>query len=121
MNKDFNRTFDKCPCCESTNRFFEQLGQELIDRKLTGDKWYFSYESRSGPVVDQTKEPAYPIGTEVPTYGITTDVCMDCGCMYAIRLDRGNITKPAPPLINRAQRRRDMREQGGGGLVIPGG
>ncbi|KKL45769.1 hypothetical protein LCGC14_2352280, partial [marine sediment metagenome] len=33
MNKDFNRTFDKCPCCESTNRFFEQLGQELIDRK----------------------------------------------------------------------------------------
>ncbi len=121
MNKNFNRDFTNCPACGSTDRFFEQLGQELIDRKLTGDKWYFSYESRSGPVVDQTKEPAYPIGTEVPTFGITTDVCMDCGCMYAIHLGRGDVKKPAPPMINRAQRRRDMREQGGGGLIIPGG
>ena len=121
MNKDFNRTFTKCPCCDSTNRFFEQLGNELIERKLAGEKWNYSYDMRNGTVFDHNKEPAYPIGTELPTFGIKTDVCMDCGCMYATRLDRGNVKKPAPPLIDRAQRRRDGRERGGGGLVIPGG
>ena len=122
MDKEFNRTFDKCPCCDSTSRFFEELGKELKERKLAGDDWNYRYESRSGPVFDQTKEPAYPIGTEIPTFGIITDVCMDCGCMYAVDLRRGNVKKPAPIAAppNRALRRRIEKEQGGGGLIIPG-
>ena len=120
MDKDFNRTFTKCPCCGSGFRFFEELGKELKERKLAGENWNYRYETRQGPVVDMTKEPAYPIGTELPTFGIITDVCMDCGCMYAIDLRRGSIKKPAPITTpaNRAQRRRD--ERGGPGLILPG-
>ena len=121
MDKDFNRTFTKCPCCESDNRFFEQLGQELKERGLARDEWHFHYDVKEGVVVDQKKEAAIPIGSEVPTFGIITDVCMDCGCIYAIDLRRGNIKKPAPIAAppNRAQRRRVGSDEQGPGLINP--
>ncbi len=123
MDKDFHRTFTKCPCCESENRFLEQLGDELKERGLARQEWNFHMDVKQGVVIDQTKEAAIPIGSELPSYGFITDICMDCGCIYAIDLTRLDVKKslpPAQPLIppNRAQRRRDAREPGGG-LVGP--
>jgi len=120
MEKDFHRTFTKCPCCESENRFFEQLGNELKERGLARDEWSFHLEVKQGVALDQTKEAAIPIGSELPGYGYITDICMDCGCMYAIDLKRLEAKKSLPPVQplmppNRAQRRREDR----GGLVGP--
>lgn len=116
MDKDFHRTFTKCPCCGSENRFFEQLGQELKDRGLGREEWNFHLDVKQGIVVDQQKAATIPIGSEIPGYGIMTDVCMDCGCVYAVDLTRADAKKsiaPAPPLVlNRAERRRDSREGG---------
>lgn len=116
MDKDFTRQFTKCPCCGSENRFFEQLGNELKERGLAREEWNFHLDVKEGVVVDRSSEAAIPIGSEVPSYGMMTDVCMDCGCMYAIDLTRMSVKKPPPPpqmiLPNRAQRRRDAREDG---------
>lgn len=111
MDKDFSRQFTKCPCCGSENRFLEQLGKELKDRGLAREEWNMHLDVRQGVVVDHTKEAAIPVGSEIPGYGLITDICMDCGCVYAIDLTRNDSKKtllPVPPLQpNRAQRRRD--------------
>ena len=116
MDKDFHRTFTKCPCCGSEDRFLELLGQEMKDRGLAREEWNFHLDVKQGIVTDKTKEAAIPIGSEVPIYGFTTDICMNCGCIYAIDISRSNAKKsiaPAPALPpNRAQRRRDTRDQG---------
>jgi len=117
VDKDFSRQFTKCPQCGSEERFLEQLGQELKERGLARPEWSFHMDVREGLVIDQTKEAAIPIGSEVPSYGFKTDICMDCGCMYAVDITRGDIKKPPPPTQiiapqNRAQRRRDSREGG---------
>jgi len=117
MDKDFSRHFTKCPCCGSENRFLEQLGDELKERGLAREDWAFHLDVREGVVVDQAKEAAIPIGSEVPGYGFITDICMDCGCIYAIQIERRDIKKslrPSPIVSpNRAQRRRNAREGGG--------
>ena len=113
MDKDFHRTFTKCPACGSEDRFFEQLGNTLKERGLAREEWNFHMDVKQGVVVDPTKEAAIPIGSEVPGYGIITDACMDCGCVYAIDLTRNDVKKSIAPAQqvppNRAQRRRDTR------------
>jgi len=113
MDKDFHRKFTKCPCCGSEDRFLEQLGNELKERGLAREEWHFHLDVKQGVVLDQTKEAAIPIGSEVPGYGLITDICMNCGCIYAIDLTRKDVKKtiaPAPPMPNRAQRRRDTKD-----------
>ena len=116
MDKDFRRTFTKCPCCGCEDRFLEQLGNELKGRGLARDDWNMHLDVRQGVVVDQTKATAIPIGSEVPGYGFMTDICMDCGCVYAIDITRTDVKKSIAPaqLIppNRAERRRGAREGG---------
>lgn len=114
MEKDFHREFGKCPCCGSEDRFLEQLGEELKERGLAKDDWHFHMDVRQGVVTEPSKAAAIPIGSEVPAYGFMTDICMGCGCIYAIDITRTDVKKsiaPAPPMQpNRAQRRRDGRE-----------
>ncbi len=113
MDKDFSRQFSKCPCCGSEDRFLEQLGNELKERGLARDEWNFHMDVKQGVVIDPAKEAAIPIGSEMPSYGFQTDICMDCGCLYAVDITRSDVKKSiAPPQIippNRAQRRRDDR------------
>ena len=108
MDKNFKKSFTKCPCCGSEDRFLEQLGDELKARGLARPECSFHLDIRQGVVIDQAKEAAVPIGSEIPAYGLVTDICMNCGCIYAIDLTRSDAKKtiaPQPPLP-RAERRR---------------
>lgn len=122
MDKDFHKTFTKCPCCGSEDRFLEQLGSELKARGLAREEWNFHLDVKQGVVVDPTKTAAIPIGSEVPGYGYITDICMNCGCIYAIDIIRRDVKKTIAPVQmtppNRAMRRRDTRE-GGGQIINP--
>lgn len=114
MDKNFHKNFDKCPCYGSEDRFFEQLGNTLKERGLAREEWNFHLDVKQGFVADPTKEAAIPIGSELPGYGIITDVCMNCGCVYAIDITRNDAKKSIAPqqMIppNRADRRRIQRE-----------
>ena len=124
MDKEFKATFTRCPNCGSTDRFFEQMAQELKDRGLARPEWNFHYDVRNGVVADQQKMQLnqVPIGSELPGYVIQTDVCMQCGTVYAVELLRLQAkvslppTAPMPPM-NRAMRRRIEKE--GGNLSGP--
>lgn len=115
MDKDFHKEFAKCPSCGSEDRFMEELSNELKERGIARDEWCFRYDVREGAVVDPAKEAAIPIGSMIPCYGIMTDICMNCGCIYAVDIKRteGKKSIAPAPQPNRAMRRRDARETGG--------
>ncbi|KKM02249.1 hypothetical protein LCGC14_1786370 [marine sediment metagenome] len=118
MKKDFKKDFNECPVCKSKDRFFEQLGKELRDRKIARPEWTFCYEAKNGVVSDPTKVASLLVGSKLPAFVIKTDVCMECGTMYAIHLSRGEATvgvTQAQQMPNRADRRR-MEKGGFGGL-----
>ena len=88
MDKNFHKEFSSCPNCGSTERFCESLGQELKDSHKARAEWNFRYDQRAGPVVDPNRQILMPVGAEVPGFLITTDICMQCGTVYAIELRR---------------------------------
>ena len=116
MDKDFHRTFTKCPCCGSEDRFLEALANELKERGLAREDWNFHYDVRQGIVVDKAKAEAIPVGSEIPGYGVATDICMNCGCLYAVDITRIGGKKSILPVQqmppNRAERRRDAGSGG---------
>lgn len=96
MEHEFEKKFDKCPCCGSEERFFEGMGKEMKERGLAREEWNFHLDVKQGIVVDQQKEASIPIGTEVPQFGYVTNICLECGCVYAPVIVRQNSKKPAP-------------------------
>ncbi len=116
MDKDFTRQFDQCPNCGSTDRFLEQLGKEIKERGLAREEWGMFLDVKQGIVIDQAKEAAIPIGSSLPGFDYKTDICMDCGSIYAVSIARIEVKKsiaPNPQIPpNRAERRRDLRDQG---------
>ena len=86
-NKDreelFSKEYDQCPACGSKDRFFEGLAKELKDRGLARENWTFGLDSKQGIVVDEAMGARVPIGSLVPGYEFITDICKDCGCVYA--------------------------------------
>jgi DNA-directed RNA polymerase subunit RPC12/RpoP len=100
MDKDFKAEFNQCPNCGSTRQFLNELGQELKDRNIARQEWRQHYDVRQGIVIDQNRAVLLPVGSILPGYYITTDICMDCGTLYATRLARiegkTGIAQPKP-------------------------
>jgi hypothetical protein len=77
---DTNLKFD-CPVCKSKRRFFEQLAS---DAKLYGvalANFAMGLNSIQGPCADKRVQPKP--GSKVPMFQVITDICLDCGCVYA--------------------------------------
>lgn len=89
-----NKEFNTCPNCGSKRRFLEHLSNEVKKVGMASEQWRgFFYDHRNGVVVDKAKEPMIPIGTALPGYAILTDICLDCGTIYAVRLQSGPVVK----------------------------
>lgn len=88
MEKDFRRTFNKCPCCGSEKQFCKELGEELKERGLARPEWNMRLDSRQGAVADPNRAVLIPIGARIPAFYIVTDICMDCGTVYAVEIAR---------------------------------
>ena len=99
----WSKEFLKCPSCGSDQRMFEQIGKEMKERGLLPQDEFVCFESRQGAMVAKL-----PIGAEIPAFGVATDFCSECGCFYAVRLERTNAKKTLAPVQlvpNIAQRR----------------
>jgi hypothetical protein len=88
--------FDQCPNCGSTTKFCASLAKEMVDRKLAKDDFTMYLGVYRAPVIDQRTEPKIPIGSEVPVLIAFTDICQDCGTIYAVRLERDTVKKTLP-------------------------
>lgn len=88
MDKDYAKRFPVCPNCSGTDRFMEQLGQELKDRGLTPPETRVYMESKDGTLMNDKMVSRLPIGAIIPGFHIATDICMTCGTIYAVELVR---------------------------------
>jgi len=114
------KEFAKCPQCGSDQRMFEQIGKEMKERSLIPQDELVCFESRQGAMANQNVIAKLPIGAEIPAFAVATDFCSECGCFYAVKLERANAKKTLAPVQlvpNRAQRRAGL--QGGSGFQLP--
>ena len=90
------KQFDKCPVCGSEKRWFSDIVQEEKDKGRMRPNFLLCFiQSPNAPVIDRKLADNFPIGSKVPTATAFADVCSDCGCVYAILLDRGEVVKQA--------------------------
>lgn len=94
---EFEKSFPKCPCCGSSNRFFESLAKEAKSTGTTRPNWTMFLDVKNGVAMDKARDPMIPIGTELPGYYITTDICADCGNIYATALKTYKVIKSLVP------------------------
>ena len=91
-----NLEFDQCPNCGSKRQFMAALTKELKELGYARKEWNFYFDSRVGPVVDKAMEGKIPLGSMVPSYLVYTDICMDCGTIYAVKLVSEPMVKALP-------------------------
>jgi len=87
--------FDKCPHCGSTRKFAEEVADEQREKGLMGKGLKVGIFQMAGPVADPSKISQMLVGTKVPIISALLDVCMDCGTLYAVRLERGEASLSA--------------------------
>jgi len=114
-SKDFRKEFPKCPVCGG-KPLFHETALALKARGLVDEKWEMALDSRQGAIMQPGKESSLPIGTEVPGYSFNTDICMECGNIWAVKLERvtvkKTITLASPTVMPNREARRHMKQKG---------
>ena len=92
----------KCPACGSKKRHYEKVSEKAAEADLAKPGFLvpFNYDSRV--VAEKMKLDIAPIGTGAPSITTATEVCMDCGCVYAVMVITGKAEKTLakePPKI----------------------
>ncbi len=90
---NISKRFDHCPLCESKERFFEMMGNELKLRGIAKPEVGFYLDMKSGAMGNKEMINRLPIGSELPGFSYATDICMKCGLIYAVRIDSHNVKK----------------------------
>ena len=86
--------FSQCPNCGSNRRYADSLAGELKRDGFASPDFHYYLLINQGVVRDPTiLESAIPFGTTFPVIIVKSDVCMDCGTFYAVRLERDNAKK----------------------------
>lgn len=91
---------DKCPICGSPNRFAGSVAEEEIKKGVFPEGVKFGLVQPRGRVLDP-KRVVLP-ESKVPIISALFDVCLGypgkpCGCVYAVRLLRGE--EPAEQVV----------------------
>ena len=90
--------FDHCPVCGSTERFVESLANKVKEKGLMREEYNFYFQYIKVPVVDPMMQHLVPVGGSVQAMVIGTDICSNCGCVYAVKLMKGSAQKRMPPV-----------------------
>jgi len=99
--------FGKCPVCGSKERYCESLGNQEKARGHMRKELTFCLQVIDGACIDKGLETRLPMGTNLPAYRITTDICMGyptkpCGTIYVTSITeeqlikKPNIVLPGP-------------------------
>jgi len=91
MNK---QEVSQCPCCQSEERFFENLVRELKEKKLLPEHIiHFDFQVREGIPLPPQSVAIQPAGTKLPFFKTAWDICCKCGCMYSVLVSLGEVAK----------------------------
>ena len=83
--------FEKCPNCGSTRRLAEEVAVEQREKGMMGKGLKYGLHQLGGPILDPRRVNKMLVGTKIPTVTALLDVCLDCGTIYAVRLERGEV------------------------------
>jgi len=90
--------FDTCPNCGSTRRLAGSVAEEENERLgKTDDPIVYGLYQMSGAIIVQSRQKHLIHGMKAPIVIAVTDVCLDCGTLYAVQLQRGEATAGLPP------------------------
>ena len=99
IDKNLSKEFPKCPCCKAESALVHNIGKEMKDQHLAREDWTPCMDVKQGIVLDQNYKVLLPVGKIVNAgYVIQTDVCTECGCVWAVKVQR------APARISAQQR-----------------
>ena len=93
--------YPKCPACGSKKRHFEAISEKAIKMGTAPEGSPMPYNFDERTVVHPSKEARLELGSEAPKIQVATDICEDCGCVYATMVVTGKATKTlqTPKLI----------------------
>ena len=96
--------FKKCPICGSEERYCESLAIQEKARGHMRRDLNFCLEVTSKTCDDAEIVKTLPVGTEIPAYTITKDICMGfpdnpCGNIYVTSIVEGKAVKKSPILV----------------------
>ncbi|MFW6125491.1 MAG: hypothetical protein ACOC58_00135 [Chloroflexota bacterium] len=94
MNRDRQQIiakFDKCPSCGSTRRLAGDVADEEREKGRMDPELRYGLYEMGGPIVDPRKANEMLVGSMVPVVRAVVDVCLDCGMVYTITLERGEV------------------------------
>ncbi|MFH1484922.1 MAG: hypothetical protein ABIH46_02530 [Chloroflexota bacterium] len=89
-------TFPKCPCCGSKQRMAENVGKQEQKKGRVGEDFHPVLHQETTLIFDPRRTLIGP--TRVPALLAHYDVCLECGCLYCIRVERGDaMVQPQMP------------------------
>lgn len=85
--------FDKCPNpnCGSTKKLAGDVAAEELKKGHMEEGLKYGLFELGGPILDPRKVNRMLVGTKVPTVSALVDCCTECGMIYAVRIQRGEV------------------------------
>jgi len=98
-----SKEFKACPVCGSKDRYCESLGNGEKGKGRMRKELTFAFQVIEGVCLDKGLEAKLPMGTELPAYHVTTDICSSCGTIYVTSIKEGKVKKqPSIVIPNQA-------------------
>jgi uncharacterized Zn finger protein len=88
-----SKLFDQCPNCGSKETMGETLTKEAQAKGHASLTWRFAPFAESRVIVDQSQDNKIPVGAEAITVQFILDICIDCGTVYAKKINIGKVKK----------------------------
>ena len=91
--------FSKCPACGSEERYCESLANQEKARGHMRKDLRYCFEVVNKVCMDDQMVNNLPVGTEMPAYTATTDICSNCGNIYVTSITEVKATKQPQLLV----------------------
>ncbi len=103
----YPKIYNCCPVCRSKLRFFEELSAEAKVNGAALANFQMSLNVAEGACADKRIANNLKPGTPVATFMVKTDVCLNCGCVYAVFVNK-RVAKVSLPTATKLPSKLDL-------------
>jgi len=80
--------FHRCPACGSNQGFATSMANQEREKGLIRDSLECALDQMGGLIIDRVKSNEETANVPVPGIRALVDVCLNCGNVYAVRLEQ---------------------------------
>ncbi len=95
--------YPKCRACGSESRHFEDISKQAVELGSAKEGFVTGFDMTNGVIGEPDILQHLPLGSEAPSIRVVTDICKDCGSLYAVIVITGKFKKQlavVPPIIH---------------------